>query len=136
VLEMLRDLPKGRPTSIYKHPKQIEPLYPFTRRFSRRPDAPIETDRTRSTASDLPAPSTCPSRFKRGRPILQRLLCANGQTQRLDAPLNRSDAPIAQHCAPARHRPDALQTTTGRDSASVRLESSKLPQRPDMSDRV
>jgi hypothetical protein len=136
VLEISRDLLKGRPTSIYKHPKQIEPLYPFTGYFSGRPDAPVETDRTRSTTSDRPAPSTCPSRFKRGHPILQRSLCANGQTQRPDASLNRTDAPIAQHRAPAKHRPDALQTTTGRGSTSVRLESSKLPQRPDVSDRV
>jgi hypothetical protein len=48
--------------------------------------------------------------------------------QRLDAPLNRPDALIAQHRAPVKHQPDALQTTTERDSASIRLESSKLPQ--------
>jgi hypothetical protein len=60
VLEITSDLPKGRPPSIYKHPKQIESLYPFTGRFSGRPDAPIETDRTRSTASD-PPPVTAPT---------------------------------------------------------------------------
>jgi hypothetical protein len=32
--------------------------------------------------------------------------------------------------------PRAREATTGHDSASVRLESSKLPQRPDASDRV
>jgi hypothetical protein len=136
VLEITRDLSKGWPTSIYKHPKQIEPLYPFTGRFSGRSDTSVETDRTRRTTSDRPAPSTCSPEFKHDRSILQRSLRANGQTQRLDAPLNRPDASIAQHHAPAKQRPDVLQTTIGHDSASVRLESSKLPQRPDASDRV
>jgi hypothetical protein len=55
---------------------------------------------------------------------------------RPDAPLTRPDAPITQYRAPAKQRPDALQAMTERDSASVRLESSKLPQRPDAFDRV
>jgi hypothetical protein len=135
-VKIMRGLPKGRPTSIYKHPKQIEPLYPYTGHFSGRPDAPVETHRTRSTMSDHPVPSTCSPEFKRDRSILQQSLRANGQTQRPDASLNRPDAPIAQHRAPAKHRPDTLQTTTERDSASVWLESSKLSQRPDAFDRV
>jgi hypothetical protein len=136
VLEIMRDLPKGRLTSIYKHPNQIEPLYLFTGHFSGRPDATVETDRTRSTVSDRPVPSTCSPEFNYDRSILQRSLRANGQMQRPDASLNRPDAPIAQNRAPAKHRPDTLQTTTEHDSASVRLESSKLPQRPDASDQL
>jgi hypothetical protein len=47
---------------------------------------------------------------------------------RPDAPLKRPDALIAQHRAPVNHRLDALEATTGRDSASIRLKSSKLIQ--------
>jgi hypothetical protein len=107
-VKIMRGLPKGWPTSIYKHPKQIEPLHPFTGHFSGRPDTPVETDRTRSTASDRPAPSTCSLEFNHDRSILQRSLRTNNQTQRPDAPLNRPDAPITQHRTPAKHRPDAL----------------------------
>jgi hypothetical protein len=59
MLEMARDLPKGRPTSIYKHPIQIEPLQPTCPFFAGPPDAPVVTDRTRSTASGVPTTSTC-----------------------------------------------------------------------------
>jgi hypothetical protein len=92
MLEITRDLPKGRPISIYKHPIRIKPLYPFTGSF--------RDDRTRSTASDPPtvtAPTVKP--YDRTR-----------FSQRPDAPVlsdrtpssQRPDAPIAQHRAPAK----------------------------------
>jgi hypothetical protein len=62
--------------------------------------------------------------------------CANGQTNRPDALLNWPDTPIAQYREPVKQRPDVPQAMAGRDSVSIRLESSKLPQRPDASDRV
>jgi hypothetical protein len=64
------------------------------------------TDRTRCTASDRPAPSTCPPGFNRDRSILQWSLCTNGQTQ----------------------RSDVLHATIGRDSASVRSRSREVPE--------
>jgi hypothetical protein len=107
VLEMSRGLPKGRPISIYKHPKQIEPLYPFTGCFSGRPDAPVETDRTRCTASDRPASFTCSPEFNCDRSNLQRSLCANGQTQ--------STGRAAQMTGRAdRTAPRAREASTGR----------------------
>jgi hypothetical protein len=85
VFEITRDLSKGRPTSIYKDPKQIEPLYPFTGRFSGRPDVPIEL-----TGRVAPRPIA----LRHPRVLLNSTATARSSN--------------------ATHRPDALHTTTGR----------------------
>jgi hypothetical protein len=109
VLEIMRGLPKGWPTSIYKHPKRIEPLYPFTRCFLGRPDAPIETDRTRSTASDPPTVTTPTVKCN------DWMRCSTDRMRRSHS----TTRPRSNDRMRSRQRPDALQATTGRDSASV-----------------
>jgi hypothetical protein len=53
-----------------------------------------------------------------------RTRLSNDQTRRFERP----NAPIALTRAPAKQQPDAPLTMTGRDSARVRFESSKLLQ--------
>jgi hypothetical protein len=67
MLEITRDLPKGRPTSIYKHPIQIEPLYPFTGSF--RAD---RTRRSKLTGRAQPRPILQRSLRQRSNPMIGR----------------------------------------------------------------
>jgi hypothetical protein len=103
MLEITRDLPKDRPTSIYKHPKRIEPLYPFTGRFLGRPDAPVETDRTRSTASDPPtvtAPTVKP---------IDRMRRSTDRTRRSHS----TASPRSNNRTRPRQRPNATVPASG-----------------------
>jgi hypothetical protein len=128
VLEITSYLPKGQPISIYKHPKQIELLYPFTGRFLGRPDVSVETDQTRCTASDRPTPSMCSPKFNYDRSILQRSLRANGQTQstgRAAQTTGRAERTASRAREASTGRAHA---TIGRNSASVRSQSREVPE--------